>query len=112
MTKPTTITLAAVNTVDQDPPSIPEGASRWEVQELRRCWANALKALHDTARQAADMHDRYLRAADPARPHTAGGGLTYNAMQADAALVEYHAVHNAVIHRLALELRKAEAVQA
>jgi hypothetical protein len=107
-TKPTTIVLAAVE-FDAPAPSIPEGATDWERQELQRLWSNALCTIGAVAQQAAHLHASTLTDTEPPnRPHTGGGGLVYNANQAEAALVAYHQLHQATRHRLALAEREAQ----
>jgi hypothetical protein len=104
----TTIKLSKVSTLDTEPPAIPDGATDWERQELRRCWSNALSALHDVTSHAARLHQRVAVATQPDHPTIGGGGLTYRAMQADAAMVEFHARYEGVVHRLALAAKAAE----
>lgn len=106
--KARTIKLAGLE-FSEDPPSIPEGASRWEEQELRRHWRNAMKYLADTAVQAAELRTHVHKATDPPRANVSGGGLVYNATEATAAMIEYHAVHDGVVHRLALAAKAAAA---
>lgn len=100
-----TLTLHAVHTLDDEPPGIPEGASGWERQELRRYWGNAMHALRDTAVLATELYERTRTLADPIRPNAEGGGLVYEATKATAAMIEYHALHDAVLHRLALQAK-------
>jgi len=108
MSKSTTIKLAGVE-FDATAPSIPAGATEWEQQELRRLWSNALSALGALAIQAGHLHATTLTDKEPpSRPHVGGGGLVYNANQAEAALVGYHQAHQGVRHRLALAERAAK----
>ncbi len=98
-------------------PWLPDGASEWEAQEIRRHWRNALVALEqvsDLARAEADSLLQRGRHKVPAdyvpdyRHDVSGGGLGNYAAQAEASMVAMSHVRNGCLHRLAILQREAD----
>jgi hypothetical protein len=82
----------------------------WESDQVQRHWRNALHALDDTANRLAEYVQRLTRTGAYRNAPTEvvnfdhrvqGGGLTYQAMQAEAAMVQVARVIDGAIHRTA-----------
>lgn len=92
-------------------PWVPEQATRWEAQEIRRHWRNALMHLENAATLVTVEADTLWQRGRHATPddyvpdyrhEVAGGGLAYYAMQAEAAMVAMAHVRNGALHRIVL----------
>lgn len=97
-------------------PYVPEGATEWEAQEIRRHWRNALSSLDDVRRGVAYEGDRlWLRGRYAVPAHAVeydhrvgGGGVAYDAMQAEAAMLALARVRDGALHRMAVARQEAE----
>lgn len=93
-------------TIDDNPPGIPDGATDWEAQEIKRCWLNACNAARLLALDAAGIvgalvdEDRDVSGLRSGADHQRFTELAY-------ALGEYRARLEGVWHRLAVEARRA-----
>lgn len=85
----------------------PVNPTDWEQDQVARHWRNALSALGDLTREADALTHRLHNAGRYHTPRAhvtyehrvSGGGLAYDAMQAEAAMVQLARVIDGIIHR-------------
>ena len=103
-------------TFDDLCPWVPDGATEWEAQEISRHWRNALSHLDGVRVSVGALADRlWLRgrwrvpSGSMRYDHRLqGGGVTSDAMQAEAEMVALARVLDGVEHRLAvMEMEKS-----
>jgi len=89
--------------------TVPVVLTAWESDQVQRHWRTALSNLGDLQGRLTDLADRLHNAGRHQVPPEAvqfdhrvqGGGITYNAMQAEAAMVQLARVIDGAVHRTA-----------
>jgi len=99
--KTTSIEIPVVEFGDDVPDGIvPDAATAYERQEIRRAWADAHRSLNRLAASAADLA---AQLDEPAGVHRGNGPDRQAFVEAIGSIAEFVARLDAVEHRLALE---------
>jgi len=106
--KTTSIEIPVVEFGDDVPDGIvPDAATAYERQEIRRAWADAHRSLNRLAASAADLA---AQLDEPAGVHRGNGPDRQAFVEATASIAEFVARLDGVHHRIAIERQNAVAV--